>query len=157
MTIRSGEPPPQAKPAAAAGGGFKRALILLGVVAAAVGIAYGAGRMQTASRIAAAEQQASKAQQASETLEARVLRLEARRRLHLALIQLEERNFGSAEQHLKAAAVLLERSKPEGELEKLRALLAQARLKAGDDIAAQRAWIVSWATHLDTLMPPANP
>jgi hypothetical protein len=157
MTIRSGEPPQQAKAAVEAGGGVKRALILLAVVAAATGIAYGAGRLQTASRIDAAEQQAQQAQQARASLEARVLRLEARRRLHLALIQLEERNFGSAEEHLKAAAAQLGQSKPEGELEQLRAHLAQARLKASDDIAAQRVWIIAWATRFDALMPPAAP
>jgi hypothetical protein len=131
------------------------------VVAASVGVAYGAGRLQTSSAIDAAEENASKASEARTAAEAKLLavesRLEARRRLHLALLQLEERNFGTAEQHLSAAAALLAKSKPEGELEQLRAALASARLKASDDVAAQRSKIAGWISRFDALVPPAAP
>ena len=162
MTIRSEGPPPATKPSVEAGTGrFKRALIVLLVVAASVGIAYGAGRLQTSSAIDAAEQNASKAAEARTAAEAKLLavesRLEARRRLHLALLQLEERNFGTAEQHLSAAAALLAKSKPEGELEQLRGELASARLKASDDVAAQRTKIAGWISRFDALVPPAAP
>jgi|SoiMethySBSTD1v2_1073268.scaffolds.fasta_scaffold23567_3 uncharacterized protein HemX len=157
MTIRS-PASPEVKPATeTGGGGFKRAAIVLAVMLAGVGIAYGYGRFQTSSKIEAAEQKATQAEQARDAAEARALRLEARRRLHLALIQLEQRNFGIAEQHLTAAAALLGRGKPEGELEQLRANLAGAQLKASDDIAAQRAKIGAWVARFDELSPPAAP
>lgn len=163
MTIRSAGETPQTKPAAveAGTGRFKRALIVLLVVAASIGIAYGAGRLQTASAVSSAEEQASQAQQGRSAAEAQLAqvqaRLEARRRLHLALLQLEERNFGTAEQHLTAAAALLGKSKPEGELEQLRVAVAGARLKASDDVAAQRSKIAGWITRFDVLVPPAAP
>jgi hypothetical protein len=162
MTIRSAGPAQETKPAAETGTGrFKRALVVLLVVAASIGIAYGAGRLQTSSAIASAEQRASEALTAKSAAEAQLAqvqaRLEARRRLHLALLQLEERNFGTAEQHLSAAAALLAKSKPDGELEKLRADLAAARLKASDDVAAQRAKIAGWISRFDALVPPAAP
>lgn len=162
MTIRSAGTAQETKPAVEAGGGrFKRALIVLLVVAASIGIAYGAGRLQTSSAIDAAEERAAKATEARTAAEAKLIaveaRLEARRRLHLAAIQLEQRNFGSAEQHLSATGALLAKSKPEGELERLRADVASARLKASDDIAAQRTRIAGWIARFDALIPPAAP
>jgi uncharacterized protein HemX len=165
MTIHSAGNPevkreakPQAKPEVeTGGGGFKRALIVIAVVLASVGAAYGFGRLQTSSKIDAAEQKAAQAEQTAAAAETRVLRLEARRRLHLALIQLEQRNFGIAEQHLTAAGALLEKTKPQGELEQLRANLAGARLKASDDIAVQRTKITAWIARFDELSPPAAP
>ena len=162
MTIRSAGETPQTKPAVETGTGrFKRAMIVVAVVAASVGIAYGAGRLQTASAISSAEERASQSAQGQSAAEAQLRevqgRLEARRRLHLALIQLEERNFGIAEQHLTAAAALLAKSKPDGELEQLRAAIAGARLKASDDVAAQRTKIAGWISRFDVLVPPAAP
>jgi uncharacterized protein HemX len=164
MTIHSAGTPaakpgtPEAKPEVeTGGGGFKRALIVILVVLASAGIAYGFGRLQTSSKIDAAEQKAAEAEKTAAAVEARVLRLEARRRLHLALVQLEQRNFGIAEQHLTAAGALLEKSKPEADLGQLRTELAGARLKASDDIAAQRAKIAAWAARFDELSPPAAP
>jgi hypothetical protein len=168
MTIRSAgpaqeaKPAPETKPAVETGGGrFKRALIVLLVVAASIAIAYGAGRLQTSSAIDAAEAKAAEALKAKSLAEEQLGqaqgRLEARRRLHLAVLELEARNFGTAEQHLSAAAALLAKSKPDGELEKLRAELAGARLKASDDVAAQRAKIAGWISRFDALVPPAQP
>jgi hypothetical protein len=162
MTIRSAGEPPKDLPAAEAGTGrFKRALIVLAVVAASVGIAYGAGRMQTAGAIDSAEERASQSLKAASAAQIRLreveARLEARRRLHMALIQLEERNFGIAEQHLTAATAQLAKSKPSGELEQLRASMADTRLKASDDVAAQRAKIAGWVARFDALVPPAAP
>ena len=135
---------------------FKRVLIALAVVLTATGIAYLVGRLQTAERIDAAKAETREALEAKAGAERTLLRLEARRRLHLAIMALDRRNFGIAEQHLTAAARLLESSKPEGELEALRNGIAARRLRASDNASDEQKQVRDFAAKLDELVPPAE-
>jgi cellobiose-specific phosphotransferase system component IIA len=137
-------------------------LIGAGVVLALLAVTYGAGRLQTASRIEAAQGETKKAEgerdQAREELrEARrvIEVLEARRALHRALVALDERNFGIAQQKLEQAGALL--AKGDKELEALGKAISAYRLLATEDVGAQRTRVLVFATKLDELVPPPNP
>jgi hypothetical protein len=148
-------PPPKAKKLLIGGG---IALILLLA-------AYGGGRLQGASAAREADDRAKaaaeKSEQAAKALaaeRAQIERLEARRRLHLSLIALDERNFGIAQKHLAASAKLLERSTPkDGELAKIAAELSAERLVATEDLAAPRGKVLGWVRRIDQAMPPPAP
>ena len=133
-------------------------LLLVGSVAA-----YVVGRLQTAARIDQATgraDQAASAQQKEaskvQSAEAEVLRLESRRRLHLVLLAMDERNFGIAQQHLSEAGVLLGQADPstDSELGKLGAAIRECRLVATEDLGVQRAKVLDWARRFDEVQPP---
>jgi hypothetical protein len=144
---------------------YARFLAWSGVAVVVLGTAYATGRLQTASKISDAEERAGAANQArdrtSEDLRgerAEVLRLEARRRLHLALLALEDRNFGIAQAHVDAAAGLLAQGSsgaPAG-IGDLQRELAAARLVATEDLGQQRQRLLDVVRRFDTLEPPAN-
>src|SRR5687767_12720265 len=69
---------------------FKRGLVLLGVMALGVLVAYAAGRLQTQKQIDVLQAQVSEASERRDSVQNDVNRLDARRRLHLALIALDE-------------------------------------------------------------------
>jgi hypothetical protein len=148
---------PTAPAVAGANSRFKRALIVLAAMVASAGIAYLVGRLQTAGLIHTAEAQTQQAVEAKSSAERALLRLEARRRLHLCVVALDQRNFGIAEQHLSLAARLLASSKPEGELEALRARIAGLKLPATDNVGEERKQVLDFAAKLDELVPPAEP
>src|SRR5262245_14459337 len=85
----------------------KRALIILTVLVAALGATYLAARLQGGVEVKAAADRATAAEKARDEARSKLLQLEARRRLHLALLALDQRNFGIAESHLGAASGLL--------------------------------------------------
>lgn len=135
----------------------KRVLIGLGASVATLAAAYGFGRFQTSERIDAAEAAASaKAAQLSAE-HTTALRLEARRKLHLALIALDARNFGIGQEQLSAAASLLAATHPDGELDKLNKEIAAYQLKATENVGAERDAINDWIRRFDDAVPAAKP
>lgn len=147
----------------------KQMAIGVSVALVCVGVAYGVGRMQTAGKIEEAEKRVHAAESASasaasnvrmqlEVEKATVSRLEARRRLHQALIALDERNFGTAQEHLAAARSLLASSKGQDpELTKLSADIDALKLVATEDVGEQRTKVLAIVKRLDELVPPAKP
>ncbi|MGZ3451660.1 MAG: hypothetical protein ACXVEF_18760 [Polyangiales bacterium] len=147
----------------------KQLAIGITVALACVGIAYGVGRMQTAGKIEDANKRASAAESASaaaassvrvqlEIEKATVARLEARRRLHQALMALDDRNFGTAQEHLAAAKSWLSGAKgADPELTKLSTDIDALKLVATEDVGEQRTKVLAIVKRLDELVPPAQP
>jgi F0F1-type ATP synthase membrane subunit c/vacuolar-type H+-ATPase subunit K len=129
--------------------------IALGLVALLA--AYGAGRLQGAQATNAAEDRAEASSQVTTELQATLLRFEARRKLHLALLALDERNFGIAQQHVSEAGGLLTKSGPAGGVPSLAAELSGAKLVATEDLGAQRGRVIGWARKLDAALPAVAP
>ncbi|HLV65702.1 MAG TPA: hypothetical protein VKY73_07805 [Polyangiaceae bacterium] len=133
----------------------QRVLIGAGVGIALLLGAYVFGRVQAQSEIDSAKQQTQAAEARAENerkisagLRRDMARLEARRQLHLALLALDERNFGTAQQHLRAGAKLLSEdgSAPLGEIGKR---IAEKQLVATEDVGDQRAQILAAIRTLD--------
>lgn len=144
----------------------QRVLIVLALFVLALAVAYTVGRVQTASHVTEAKQkvqQIDKSQKQTrsqlDSEKALVDRLEARRRLHLALLAMDQRNFGIADQHMHVAARLLARSKPAAgsDLAKLQHRVAAFKLVATEDLAGQRQKILDLVHRFDELVPPAKP
>jgi hypothetical protein len=143
-----------------------KVLTVLGLLLAALGVAYVAGRLHTASKIDQADARAvaalderDRARKDVAAEQAAIQRLEARRRLHLALIAVEARNFGIAQGHLDAAAALVAQAgtgAPAG-FEQLQRDLRATRLVATEDLGVQRQRILDWVRRFDELAPPAAP
>ncbi len=74
--------------------------------------------------------------------------LEARRRLSLAVEQLDARNFGLAQEHLRAAGAALEGAN-DVELSRLSSELIASTLELRPDVAAHRARALSAAHQID--------
>ncbi len=154
------KPEPPAKPEEAESSTGRRVLIAVGAAVVALGAAYGTGRYQGKLTTDAAEKQASEreAEKKRATVEFdaqrdRAIRLEARRRLHLALLALEERNFGLAEGHLAKASALLGRAKGDAALERLAGEIGGTKLGATDDLGATRKKLLDWVQAFDAAMP----
>jgi len=144
----------------------KATAIGVGVALVCVGAAYGVGRFQGASKVEEADRRASAAASASASAatsarvavdieRGKVARLEGRRRLHLALIAIEERNFGIAEEQLKAARKELA-SAPgaDPELTKISSELDGYKVVATDDTGDQRKKLLDWCKRLDATLGP---
>lgn len=145
---------------------LKRFTVVAAVSAGALAAAYGVGRLQTSKRIDAAEQRTEEAvsarqaeTQSREREHTAVLELEARRRLGLCLIALDERNFGDAQAHLDAAAALLEKAGPTQQslLAQLERKIAGFKLIATDNLGPQRQRVLGWLKSFDEIRPPATP
>lgn len=88
----------------------------------------------------------------------KVARLEARRRLHLASLALDEKNFGIAQEHLTAArGHLLAAKGSDNDVTKLAAELDTLKIAAADDVNEPKQKILGWTKRLDDLMPLAKP
>lgn len=142
---------------------WQQILIWLGVIVVSSGVSYAVGRVQTAKQIEVAEAKATSSEQQAQARskdvkaeQATVQRLEARRRMHLMLLAIDERNFGIARQHQQAVARLLEASQPppESDLGKLTRDIAAFRLVATEDLGAPRATVLSWSRQFDKALPP---
>jgi hypothetical protein len=139
----------------------KRALVYTGIGVAALGVAYGGGRLQTQGDVDKAEE-ATRARAAAEAEQVklreqantRVRELEGRRQLALALVALDERNFGTAQGHLAKAGALFAESKGDAGIEELARSAGSYKLVATDDIGAQRKLLMDWTRKFDTLRPP---
>lgn len=160
-------PRPDASPSAAKQrkAGSRLLYLVLGALLALLA-SYVIGRLQTASRIEVAEKRATEAKKTTEKKVSElsverdeVARLEARRRLHLALVALDSRNFGIAQEHLTAAASLLSKSHPDksSDLAKIAAEITGYHLKASEDVGAERDRLMGWVRRFDAAMPPAKP
>jgi hypothetical protein len=141
---------------------LKRFAIWSGAVLAALGAAYGVGRFQTAQLIDAAEKRTAQALETGKATEQTLIaernntkKLEARRQLHLALIALDQRNFGIAQERLAQASQLLS-GHSTGELEAVRAQLAASKLVATEDLEAQRGKILDLLRRFDAALPPVK-
>jgi hypothetical protein len=150
---------PAAKPPSPSKAG--RVLTYITLVVAGLGGAYAGGRIQGCSevreaegRVGEREQETKSAKSDLETERAKVLRLEARRHLHLTLVGMEERNFGIAQEHLKQAGQLLEASTPEGDLKTLASEVTAFKLTASEDQSKERETVFGFVKKLDQLMPP---
>lgn len=169
MSAPSAEKPSTNKPSPAnvrtgpAGSRARTISMGLAAVAVALGGAYGTGRYQgmvstDAAKRRADEHEAEKKRVTGE-LDAqreRAIRLEARRRLDLALRSVEERNFGLAEGHLATARVLLGRAKGIAALDELAAGIGEAKLPATDDLATTRRKLLGYLDAFDGAVPPAE-
>jgi hypothetical protein len=123
--------------------------------------AYGFGRFQglratnqAEQRVGAAEQKAAGLETALASKQADLLRFEARRKLHLASIALDDRNFGIAQQHVAAAGRLLTKSGTAGGLAME---LSNAKLVVTEDVGVQRGRVLAWARKLDAALPAIEP
>lgn len=144
----------------------KQIAVVASIAVSAAALAYGVGRFQGGGKIAEAEERASAAAAASASAVAgsrvvadiergKVARLEARRRLHLAMIALEDRNFGIAQEHVGAANAFLSSAKgADPEVQKLATDLGAFKIVATEDVGDQRKALLSFCKRLDDAMPP---
>ena len=160
MAERTNEPAPTAKPKPVEtekkpetktkkASGLKKWAITIGVSLLVAVVCYGIGFVHGASGKAELEA-------AAETAANQARLLEARRRLDLAHIELENQNFGHAESHLRAAAQKLDAAEPEGAMAELAADVAETRIGVTDDIAAQQQQIRQLIARFDQLHRPAQ-
>lgn len=146
---------PAVKPAAATpqkpkgrGAAFKRGAITVLAALLVAGVCFGVGYFLGASGKANLEATAEAA-----TRQARLL--EARRRLDLSHVALENQNFGIAEGHLRAAAQKLAAVELEGPMEALARDVAETQIGVTGDITAQQQKLRSFIDRFDQLNPPA--
>lgn len=139
---------------------LKRITVYTGASLAALAAAYGVGRFQTSNAIDAADQKTAeiaRARTATEQTLAEerntIKKLEARRHMHLAMLSLDKRNFGIAQEHLDHAARLLA-GHAAGELENIRAGLAATKLLATEDLETQRTKLLDATKRFDGALPP---
>ncbi len=137
-----------------------------GGVLVALLVAYGVGRVQGCSQVRQAEGKAEEAESAKQSATSelqtelnqtrrRVDLLEGRRHLHLALLAMDNRNFGIAQSHLQNASKLLKRGAKEGsEQAKLHDRVGQLILVATEDFASQRQKVLDVIEAFDSAVPP---
>lgn len=135
----------------------KRAAILIIGVLVLIGMAYGSGLRGGTRRVQAAEAElrrvsarADAAQADLSVRDATIRQLEARRQLHLALIALDQRNFGTAQTHLQAAGTLLDGAGGDGPA--LGQQIKATELVVASDFSAQRERVLDFARRLDALL-----
>lgn len=124
---------------------FKRALVQVAIVAVLLGIAYGAGRFH-----------ASEERGAVEKVQKRVHQLEARRQLHIALMALEDRNFGTAQKTLSQAGAELAQATPTDDTQ-FSEEVANYKFMAGEDISKERQNVLAMVVRLDKLLSEQVP
>jgi hypothetical protein len=128
-------------------------LWLVGIVSGtlAVAIAFGLGFYRGRTEVEDLKKQQETALANMRAGESKVAKLEARRRLHLAIVAVDDRNFGIAQRELEEAAKALAASHPAAgsEIEKLKTQLSSAKLVATEDLGVQRLRILAWANALD--------
>jgi hypothetical protein len=150
--------PVTAKPKASR---FKKLLWSLLVVVLGLGGAYFLGWFQTRTQVTALDRQLASAHESLASVEERVesqrqqlTELEARRRIHLAIINFDQNNFGTAQAELRAAATLLEATPGNVELAALARSLRMLELAPSLDLGAQRGALLQLAAKFDALRPP---
>jgi hypothetical protein len=137
---------------------------------AILGLAFGAGawhgsikldqqKTHYETALENAQQEAGKLQAELSAERAKLGQLEARRRLHLALAALEQKNFGIAQTELERAAAFLDRSRPDAgtPVSKLQAQIKGYKIIASEDVSKEREMIQGWLRRFDELLPPADP
>lgn len=138
------------------------AFVVIGAIVG-LGAAYGFGWWQASRLIDQERGEKERAVQAKAMLEQKLSserdalqRLESRRQLHLSLLALDQRNFGIAQEHIEKAVRLLA-GRSSGDLEALRASLAELRLLATEDLADQRVRLIEVIRRFDRAVPPPPP
>jgi hypothetical protein len=155
----------------------KKALIAGGIVVAALGVAYGIGRYQGHTRVAAVESELETTRSGLESqlektkrdltgeieateskLEAattRAQRLDARRRIHLSLMEMRALNFGHARTHLqKAGKQLATAASGDEALTAVAQEIEATRIEPTDNLDAQIQRLQRLAKRVDELVPP---
>lgn len=146
-------------------GNWKVLLVIAVVLVLAVTTAYGVGRYESAGNVALVQERLEVASAAAAqsvgscrtevtVKSASIDALESRRALHQALMALDERNFGVAQERLAAAEGRL--SAATGLGEEVRALATQIkdiRLVATEDVGEQRLHILAIVKRFDQLVP----
>jgi len=128
----------------------KKWAIVVGVFLVSIAIAFGAGWFLGSSGIEELERQAESA-----TRQARLL--EARRRLDLTHVELENRNFGHAESHLRAAAQKLNAfAEEDGRMGQLARDVAETQIGNTSDMAAQKQKIRAFISRFDQILQPGS-
>ena len=136
----------------------KRVLLGIAGFLVALGAAYGVGRLQGLSEVRGADARTVQAEQKRQAADAelkleqqKVSRLRARLHLHLAVLALDERNFGIAQSEIEQTGRQLAEAgagdKPE--LSKIATQLQAHKLIATEDLGAQRQKLLAWARALD--------
>jgi hypothetical protein len=140
--------------------------IAVGVALLLAGAAYGVGRYQGVAKVNEADARATAAASASanavsstrmalEIERGKVARLEGRRRLHLAMLALEERNFGIAQEQLAATRKeLASAAGGDNELTKITSELDAFKVVATDDVGEQRKKMLDWCKRIDATLAP---
>ena len=156
--------PDKEKTEAPAGSPLKKALTIFAVAAVALGAAYGTGRYQGHQRTQAAEQKQAEMEKQKAVVTGefdaqrdRAIRLEARRRLHMAQAAVDEKNFGIAHEHLNKAATLLQRAKGIPALDALAADLKTTNVAPGAQPNQSRDKVTALIRRFDEALPPPEP
>ncbi len=142
---------------------WKRIGIIAGGVLVLVLIAYFVGLMQGRGPIAGLEEEVAVARQAQQELQAQLGREEARTRmtealalLYRATLDLDERNFGTANARLQQAAQTLAQIDPAAagaEVQQLRQEISAMNVEVAANLQAQRSRILSFAETLKGKIP----
>lgn len=125
--------------------------VAIGLAVAAV--AYGAGRIQGLFEVAAVRAETAAAAEARRTERGRLSAFEARRELGLALLAVDDRNFGIARDHIRAAATKLRAAGLEDPgTAALAGDIEAADVEVTGDPAPQRARIRSLVDRFDQVL-----
>jgi len=156
--------PADAEKPVAKGSRSQKTIAIVGGVLASLATSYGVGRFQGHSETQSAEQRTQEAQKQKERATGefdaqrdRAIRLEARRRLHLALMALDDRNYGIAGGHVERAATMLERAKGLPALDALATDLRGTKLAPSGEPSASREKVTVLIRRFDEALPPAEP
>jgi hypothetical protein len=139
------------------------ALIAVGVMLVVAVVFYVIGRMQGRAPVPALEARASGAEAQAAFVEDRALLNEALALTYRAVLDLDDRNFGLANERLHAAArVLNGLSGVDGTaVDELRRQMAETNLAVAEDLAGQRARVLAFAAEIEALLqdrpPDASP
>ncbi len=143
-------------------GRLRALLILVGASALAFGLGYGLANLQGQQALDTQQAEcgdtvlgiSKERDQAKEELEkeqARSTALDAYRYLHLALLNLEHRNFGIAQKHTRESARLLA-GLSDLRMTKLAKQLEGFEPVVTEDVGEQRKQLLSWSEALDELV-----
>jgi hypothetical protein len=123
---------------------------------------YVIGRMQGREPVPALEARASASEAQAATVQDRALLYEALALTYRAVLDLDDRNFGLANERLRAAARVLDGlSGVDGAaVDQLRRQMAGTNLAVAEDLAGQRARVLAFAAQIEALLqdrPPDAP
>lgn len=145
--------------------------LVLGAIAYFVGLSQGRAQLDAQKtahdqRISAIQAELRGAQSELTTANIRRHVMEARAALYRTLVDLDQRNFGTANEHLQEAALALGRISqgsngvPVQQIDSLRTVIARTDINVATNLQQQRAQVLDLAAQLDALdarMEPAAP
>lgn len=118
-----------------------------------------AAREEWIAQAASLEQEVARTRESLSAAETRIALLRARALLFEAALELERRNFGTANERLNAAAARLSALRGEAPgvdsaaLEQLRQQIATTDLRVASNLAGQRARVLEFASQIASLLP----